>query len=76
MKSKLIFSWALFFEAFKSGSLLMVLQGVGFWLFGNSDQIVDWGKGAIIVGVLFWASWALAKRLGVGKDGGAGSASF
>ena len=76
MKSKLIFSWALFFDAFRSGGVLMMIQGVVFWLFGNSDLIAEWGRGSVLVGLLFWAGWALAKRLGVGKDGGAGSASF
>jgi hypothetical protein len=67
MKSKFIFSWALFFDAFRSASGVMILQGVMCLLFCDSDQLVDWGKGSVVIGVLFWAGWAVAVHLGVGK---------
>jgi hypothetical protein len=67
MKTKFIFSWALFFDAFRSASGLMVMQGVLCLLFGDTEHLVDWGKGSVVVGGLFWAGWAIAVKLGVEK---------
>jgi hypothetical protein len=54
----------------------MMLQGVVFWWAGTSDQLVDWGQGSVVIGLLFWAGWALAKQLGVGKDRNMRDAGF
>ena len=43
----------------------MVMQGVMCLLFGDSDLMVDWGKGSVVIGGLFWVGWAIAVRLGV-----------
>jgi hypothetical protein len=67
VKSKFIFSWAHFIEAFRPASSLMMLQGVICLLFAQSDQFIAWGKGSVLIGVLFWAGWAVAKQIGVGK---------
>ncbi len=67
MKSKFIFSWAHFIEAFRPASSLMMLQGVLFLLFADAEQLLAWGRGSVLIGMLFWAGWAIAKQLGVGK---------
>ena len=76
MKTRFIFSWTHFIEAFRPASTLMMLQGVVFWWAGTSDQLVDWGQGSVVIGLLFWAGWALAKQLGVGKDRSMRDAGF
>lgn len=68
MKPKLIFSWALFLEAFRPASSVMMLQGVLFLLFADAEQWLAWGRGSVLIGMLFWAGWAIAKTLGLGKD--------
>jgi hypothetical protein len=45
----------------------MMLQGVICLLFAQSDQFIAWGKGSVLIGVLFWAGWAVAKQIGMGK---------
>ena len=67
MKSKFIFSWAEFIEAFRPASSLMMLQGVLCLLFAHSEQLIAWGKGSVLIGMLFWAGWAVAKQIDVGK---------
>ncbi len=67
MKSKFIFSWAHFIEAFRPASILMMLQGVLCLLFAQSDQFIAWGKGSVLIGMLFWAGWAVAKQIDMGK---------
>ena len=67
MKSKFIFSWAHFIEAFRPASSLMMLQGVLFLLFADADPLLAWGRGSVLIGMLFWAGWAIAKQLGLGK---------
>lgn len=67
MKSKFIFSWAHFIEAFRPASSLMMLQGVLFLLFADAEQLLAWGRGSVLIGMLFWAGWAIAKQLGAGK---------
>jgi len=67
VKSKFIFSWADFIEAFRPASILMMLQGVLCLLFAHSDQLIAWGKGSVLIGMLFWAGWAVAKLIDMGK---------
>ena len=67
MKSKFIFSWADFIEAFRPASSLMMLQGVLCLLFAQSDQFIAWGKGSVLIGMLFWAGWAVTKQIDMGK---------
>jgi hypothetical protein len=68
VKSKFIFTWAHFIEAFRPASSLMMLQGVVCLLFAESDQWMAWGKGSVMIGLLFWAGWALAKQIGAFKN--------
>jgi hypothetical protein len=67
VKSKFIFSWAEFIEAFRPASSLMMLQGVLCLLFAHSEQLIAWGKGSVLIGMLFWAGWAVAKQIDMGK---------
>jgi Na+/phosphate symporter len=76
MRSKFIFSWALLFDAFRSAGVLMMLQGVMCLLFFHTDQLMAWGRGSVLIGLLFWAAWAISKQLGVGKDRDMHDASF
>jgi hypothetical protein len=68
MKSKFIFSWTHFIEAFRPASSLMMMQGVLCLLFAESEQLIAWGRGSVLIGMLFWAGWALAKQLGAVKS--------
>ena len=76
MKTPFIFSWDKFIEAFRPASLVMMLQGVMCLLFANSDQLLAWGRGSVLIGLLFWAGWAIAKQLATSKDSDIGDASF
>jgi hypothetical protein len=68
MKSKFIFSWTHFIEAFRPASSLMMMQGVLCLLFAESEQLIAWGRGSVLIGMLFWVGWALAKQLGAVKS--------
>ena len=76
MKSRLIFSWALFFDAFRSGGILMAMQGVMCLILTDSDKLHEWGRGSVLIGLLFWAAWAISKQLGVGNDRDMSDTSF
>ena len=76
MKSKFIFSWAHFIEAFRPASSLMMLQGVLFLLFADAEQLLAWGRGSVLIGMLFWAGWAIAKTLGLNNDQNMHDAGF
>lgn len=76
MKSKFIFSWAHFIEAFRPASSLMMLQGVLFLLFADAEQLLAWGRGSVLIGMLFWAGWAIARTLGQSKDRGMHDTGF
>jgi len=65
MKSKFIFSWAQFIESFRPASTVMMLQGMLCLLFCESDVWIAWGRGSVMIGMLFWAGWAIAKYLAV-----------
>jgi len=36
-------------------------------LFAEAEQLLEWGRGSVLIGMLFWAGWAIAKQLGAGK---------
>ena len=76
MKSKFIFTWADLIEAFRPASSLMMLQGVVCLLFAHTDQWIAWGKGSVLIGVLFWVGWAVAKQIGALKNHAARDAGF
>lgn len=76
MKSKFIFSWTHFIEAFRPASSLMMMQGVLCLLFAESEQLIAWGRGSVLIGMLFWAGWAIAKQLGAGKSQNMRDAGF
>jgi hypothetical protein len=40
-----------------------MLQGVLCLLFCESDQLIAWGRGSVLIGVLFYAVWAVAQHL-------------
>ena len=63
MKSKFIFSWAQFIDSFRPASTVMMLQGVMCLLFCESDPLIAWGRGSVMIGMLFWAGWAIAQYL-------------
>jgi len=63
MKRNFIFSWAQFIESFRPASIVMMLQGVLCLLFCESDQLIAWGRGSVMIGMLFWAGWAIDKYL-------------
>jgi len=76
MKSKFIFSWAQFINSFRPASIVMMLQGVLCLLFCESDQLIAWGRGSVLIGVLFFAVWAVAKQLVGNNDRHMNGASF
>lgn len=76
MKSKLIFSWAQFIDSFRPASSVMMLQGVLCLLFCESDQLIAWGRGSVLIGVLFYAVWAAAKLLSKNNDRNMDGARF
>lgn len=76
MRSTFIFSWALLFDASRSAGVLMTLQGVMCLLFSHTVQLMAWGRGSVLIGLLFWAAWAISKPLGLDKDRDMHDASF
>ena len=54
----------------------MMMQGVLCLLFAESEQLIAWGRGSVLIGMLFWAGWAIAKQLGTGKSQNMRDAGF
>jgi len=54
----------------------MMLQGVLCLLFCESDQLIAWGRGSVLIGVLFYAFWALAQLLSKNNDRNMDGARF
>jgi hypothetical protein len=55
-------NWTQVLTAFRSGSGLMVTQGLLWGLLSNSDAVVLWAKGSVLLGMLFWAALEFAHQ--------------
>ena len=76
MKSKYALNWTQVLDACHTASGCMVLQGMVFWIIGESASWVLWAKGSVMVGLLFWAGWAFIKQLDGAQHADMGDAGF
>jgi len=76
MKSKFIFSWAQFIDSFRPASIVMMLQGVMCLLFCESEQLIAWGRGSFLIGVMFYGVWTVAQLLSSSNDSNMDGARF
>lgn len=62
MKSKYAVNWTQVIDGLRAAGALMVMQGFIFGLIAEAPQQVAWAKGAVLVGLLFWAGASLASQ--------------